>query len=322
MSHYSVTVVCKSPDDLEQMLAPYDENIETESYWEPFYDADKAGTVAEYVEYVRSVYADPEVEYADWQQTRLLGTPLERATAEQLLTAWTSQRLRDGEHGIEVESTYNPHSKWDYWRIGGRWSGFYPIKEEHGDALQVLRPSMHWEFEREPDSSRFDGTKADGGPKHMLDLDAKTRASVARAQDEVAEARQRLVDAGLPMTSIPWPGTGHDTNDAREQFWQQPAVALLHDIRDHDSGLFMMNGPDLAGLLGDPERWVQRAARRAYATYAMCTPEGWIAPGEMGWWGSSSDQEDDRRETYWQRFTKIVEAVPDDWYLIVVDCHI
>ena len=39
--------------------------------------------------------------------------------------------------GLEVEPyeddgqmiTYNPNSKWDWYSIGGRWSGFLPLKE-------------------------------------------------------------------------------------------------------------------------------------------------------------------------------------------------
>lgn len=29
-------------------------------------------------------------------------------------------------------STYNPNSKWDWYSVGGRWSGYLPLKESHG----------------------------------------------------------------------------------------------------------------------------------------------------------------------------------------------
>ena len=61
--------------------------------------------------------------------------------------------------GLEVEPyeeddqmiTYNPNSKWDWYSIGGRWSGFLPLKEldsegNHLTANEALVEEIDWEY--------------------------------------------------------------------------------------------------------------------------------------------------------------------------------
>lgn len=48
-------------------------------------------------------------------------------------------------------TTYNPNSKWDWYSIGGRWSGFLPLKEkdEDGNPLETNEAYFHeidWEY--------------------------------------------------------------------------------------------------------------------------------------------------------------------------------
>jgi len=62
----------------------------------------------------------------------------------------------------------------------------------------------------------------------------------------------------------------------------------------------------------------------SFSTYAVITPDGeWHAPGNMGWWGMSSDGTDDNRDwedNYYEHFIK--PAIANGWYLTIVDCHI
>lgn len=57
-------------------------------------------------------------------------------------------------------------------------------------------------------------------------------------------------------------------------------------------------------------------------SYAVLTPEGeWMAPGEMGWWGMSSDTCQERAQTS-KRKVQFFRELPDDTWLVNVDCHI
>jgi len=55
--------------------------------------------------------------------------------------------------------------------------------------------------------------------------------------------------------------------------------------------------------------------------YAALDENGWHAPGEVGFFGTSSDSPDEKIEfsnSFYQRFIK--NKNPNDW-LVVVDCH-
>lgn len=59
-------------------------------------------------------------------------------------------------------------------------------------------------------------------------------------------------------------------------------------------------------------------------TYAVVMPDGdWIAPGTVGWFGWSTESEDQWelwRENFYNQFWK--PAIEQDWWVTVVDCHI
>jgi hypothetical protein len=56
------------------------------------------------------------------------------------------------------------------------------------------------------------------------------------------------------------------------------------------------------------------------SAFAWCSADGWEAQGQMGWFGSSSDQFDDL--TWSKSVMKAFKALPDDAVVALVDCHI
>jgi hypothetical protein len=60
------------------------------------------------------------------------------------------------------------------------------------------------------------------------------------------------------------------------------------------------------------------------STYAVITPDGqWHAPGTMGWFGFSSESDEQRtgfKSTFYDQFIK--SALENDWSVTIVDCHI
>lgn len=69
-------------------------------------------------------------------------------------TAW--KKIKEDYKGYMDEdgnilSTYNPNSKWDWYVIGGRWSGYFPLKErdENGNVVWVDEATIsdvNWEL--------------------------------------------------------------------------------------------------------------------------------------------------------------------------------
>ena len=72
-------------------------------------------------------------------------------------------------------------------------------------------------------------------------------------------------------------------------------------------------------IYGTKEEYVRR--RGFWTTYALVTEDEWIAPGEMGLFGLSTDETTDR-EAYDNKFVSYLKSLPKDTPITVVDCHI
>ena len=112
MSHFTVAVFHYPNDDLDEILAPYDENITVE----PYIDMTKSQAI----EYVRTFF-----NFKD-------------KTDEELYQMAVNIMGEVDEDG-NIYSNRNPKAKWDWWTIGGRWSGMLKLKnkDEYTDSACV-----------------------------------------------------------------------------------------------------------------------------------------------------------------------------------------
>ena len=353
MSHFSVVVcldgeVTKSTAEarLEQVMAPWDENKETE----PYRDYEKGGPTdhwlygslhrsAEHFAAGTGILPYKPDEFG-WSSASSKKTAAEQR-AEQEADAkvfrslpnpvtWADivklygKRYSDEENPLLLSedgsraytmSTYNPESKWDYWRIGGRWGGYFPYRNEH--AALVIRAERGWDS---PDDIM--PLHCDGGPKSALDLKGMREEKAAEARKLYAEYHE--VIAGTPA-ALPWSAfcdnisevSGYDVEQARTEYHSQSRVQALRG-----SGTFKWHENVIEEFSVSESLYVERARARAVPGYATVTTDGrWMAPGKMGWFGMSSDGDDDRIG-YWEASNAYIEALPDDAWLIAVDCHI
>ena len=104
MSHFSVAVLHRPDQDIETLLAPYDESLRVEKYIEY--------TRQEAIDHVRRHYTNMADKSDDecWHY----------------LADDAGEGMVDDEGNIY--STYNRKSKWDWWSEGGRWSGMLRLK--------------------------------------------------------------------------------------------------------------------------------------------------------------------------------------------------
>jgi hypothetical protein len=116
MSHFSVTVV----GDVENVLAPYDENKEVDPYVK--HNADE----------VERVFKQHKV---DCYARQRKGEPLNAFDVNTLsMDHVTSEWWGEWDYGDldaagNGTSTYNPKSKWDWHELGGRWTGELILKK-------------------------------------------------------------------------------------------------------------------------------------------------------------------------------------------------
>lgn len=140
MSHFTVVVAVPEGGDLSEILEPYDENMRVPRYIEHT----KAEAIAKerdeiieyrdngyYAEYVKDpvVYSAEKsnhVGHLNYLRTefpeKLTHLDDEDWLYEQAMR-WVEEE--DVDEDGNITSTYNPKSKWDWWTIGGRWSGFF-----------------------------------------------------------------------------------------------------------------------------------------------------------------------------------------------------
>ena len=104
----------------------------------------------------------------------------------------------------------------------------------------------------------------------------------------------------------------------RQEYHSQPAIEAL---RKSDLVGFMDSYDEsFHGHTREPYVAEHRAG--ALPAYAFLSAETeWLAPGEMGWFGMSSDNWASRLE-YYDKVNAIIDAAPDDAWLTMLDCHI
>lgn len=303
MSHFTVLVI---GDDYEGQLAPYNEDIQVAPYKR--YESD--------VDWLREVYAKEH----DGQQP-----PSDQALAEFLNEHWEDEHdYGVDDMGVFQWSTYNPDSKWDWYTVGGRWRGYFKLTERmaEDDAARaaVGSPGV---FGNDP---RYDADVVNRG-----DVDAEAMRKLA---GDAAGVLWDKVQELFAHTDVPesW-DTIRDRHGlknidaARAEYGAQERVRA---VRKHDQKCReeKRHDDEILGFYGGIEefnvpraQYVQEAADAAICPYAYVYEGRWFAPGEMGFWGMSTDDDDDKKRFY-REFNEFFDQLPPETPLTLVDCHI
>lgn len=292
MSHFAVTIIGDNP---EAKLQPFDESIRVDEY------------------------KLPVVSY--WWITNEEWNLKPDMSQEEIYARWVSRHpdsseLRIDEDGTIYEmSTYNPISKWDYYVLGGRYTGMYMLK--HGaEGTLGQRPF---------DTRVAKFGHVDQARKGDIDFEMMRREAGDKASELWDTKIEPIVSVhGLPP-AFPWAeiNEANAVNDRsaamniRDIYWAGPCVSALKKA-------------GLLGFMGDPhelygsgrEAYVEDAYLGAACTYALITDDGnWYAPGEMGLFGLSTESPNDRRD-FVRVFNDYIDDLEDDKLISLYDCHI
>lgn len=104
MSHFSVAVLSHTPDDVEDLLAPFFESTENPEYLE-------FEVASESMDEIRSTF-EREKEPSE--------------TLEDFVSRWYGYTYNE-KLGV-CGYLCNPNAKWDWWQLGGRWSDMLKLK--------------------------------------------------------------------------------------------------------------------------------------------------------------------------------------------------
>lgn len=142
MSHFTVMVIGNNP---EKQLKPFDESIEVKEYIrEKVSEAEIKRCVDYYVKEKGFVYSNNFAElYKKYGND------------------WNGGVWRPQSDGTWNEySTYNPKSKWDWYSLGGRWSGLIKLKNgtngKTGKASLVMGNETGIDQAKKKDIANFD----------------------------------------------------------------------------------------------------------------------------------------------------------------------
>lgn len=245
------------------------------------------------------------------------------ATFEEYAADWCGDEERDPEKGV-FGYWENPNRKWDWYEVGGRWTGFFLAKKGVREGVAVGRPGLMtpqaekgWYDQIRKGDVDFDGMRDDA------EKDARWRYAL-------------VIGTTGPLTLNPWSFYRDDTSygdnregwDARRTaYHDQPAYVAareklreasnqVKDEKERDTLIWV----ELDDFLCTEDEYAQRHRDQAISTFAVLKGGIWYEKGKMGWWACVSDPKD---EAEWLReFNLMLDTLDDDTLLTVVDCHI
>jgi len=212
--------------------------------------------------------------------------------------------VKDGKLIKAIDRT-NPNKKWDWWQVGGRWSGMYKLKAGASGALG--RRSF---LDKGPDER---AGHADIMRKGDIDFEAMRN----KAGQEAAAAWDKASAAAAGETWESWESVRDrlkpNYDAAREVYHGQPALARVKTAFDNP-------WDSVDEYLIPREAYIARQRDRAITTFAVLKDGQWFERGEMGWWACVTG--DIGQDAWNRKFNELVDDLPDDTVLTLVDCHI
>lgn len=311
MSHFVVLVI---GDNVDQQLAPFNEQPE---------DGDPHVTLEfhDQTDEFRKEYDEGDVEiikrpdgswvfaYAATDDDRAAQiAPVSvkfselYSTFEEFCKEWhSSEPNEQGRYGYHS----NPKAKWDWYVVGGRWSGYFKAKPgvigkvgESGVFGNKAEPGMYDQLHR--GSIDFEGMRADAAAE--------------------ANKRYDAYEAAVKGLEVPKPWAEFRTafeniDDARKAYHETPYIAAL---RAANLLLWFEDPVEVYGI--GREKFVERASNGSFTPYAVLKDGEWYSKGEMGWFGMSSNNVDP--DTWNERVWELLRDLPEDTLITAVDCHI
>jgi hypothetical protein len=199
----------------------------------------------------------------------------------------------------------NPNAKWDWYSLGGRWTGYFKLKNgahgETGEPGLMTDPAKRgW---------------CDAAKKSAIDFEGMRTAAAEEARERYRHFHQLVGDA---PASRPWTEVlkqfPNDIDKAREVYAEQEVIKRLRGSND----FFFEERPERYFVTED--EFARHAAETALSTFAVVKDGRWFARGKMGWWAVVSDE---KAAGEWEaEFGKLLDSIPQDTLLSVYDCHI
>lgn len=230
----------------------------------------------------------------------------------------------------------NPNAKWDWWSVGGRWTGYFkpnydPDTDERNQETCFLCKGSG-KREDMPEQEKCNGCNGTGTRAKWPTQWAKVEEDQVQFKDIPfaalrAEKEQKAAEKYDKVASIvdgreyktfeqlrELHGAGN-TDKARDEYWAQPVVRDVSAAR----AVYFGEGPeDVVGE--DRATYIKKRGDTAGVPFAIVDQGKWYEKGEMGWWAVVSNEKD--QNAWNEECQKLFASLDPNFWVTVVDCHI
>ncbi len=206
----------------------------------------------------------------------------------------------------------NPNAKWDWYQVGGRRTGFFKLK--NGKVGKLGSPGL---MTKEGKPGYADqATKKDIDFQGMYDEAHKKAKGLYHLVRDVigADPDHKVWKSFVERVEA----KELTIEQAREDFWAQPLCAKWRQNREKLSAAGWSGSPDDFEV--DKEEYCEQAAAGSLMTYAYLKDGVWCGRGDMGWFGMSLNDMDEK--AWGKQFIAMLDELPDDTLFTIIDCHI
>jgi hypothetical protein len=282
MSHFTVMVI---GPNYESQLAPYHEFESTGENNQYVQDVDITDEIKNLIQ-----------EYKDDENP--LEAALEDYGLENCIVDNESDIDREHKHKfgyaivvdeqlIKAVNRTNPNKKWDWYQVGGRWSGMLKLKSGSSRADWARKGDIDWE-----------------GMRNIAANEAgqfwdKVQAVAPNGWKSWEDVRDQFAN---------------DIDAARNAYHTQAGRQALQLSKDNE---LMWVDDD---VLVSREEYVQNARDSASMTFAVIKDSQWMERGSMGWWGISVGNMP--ASEWYSKMAAMIDELDDNTLITIVDCHI
>lgn len=279
MSHF---LVLAFGDDIDGMLAPYDENIKVDEYFvDDVSEKEKLEFINHYKEYVDESPLDIEKEML--------------SLYEKFGKDWNYNEWKLVDGVWKICSTYNPKSKWDWYVKGGRFSGFLTVKKDDEEVRVNETTVADIDFN-----------------KKIEEVKKEAREYWKEVNDFIKESKTDSFKPWKEIVDI----EGLNVVEKREMYNAQPEAKAFAEYSKNN-----FNFNSVEDFLVSEEEFVSDSVYSSIAPFAYVSEKtGWREQGEMGWFGVSIKNTSNKE--WHEEFMSFVAELPPETKVTVIDCHI
>jgi hypothetical protein len=203
----------------------------------------------------------------------------------------------------------NPNAKWDWWQIGGRYTGrldplYDPEKDPRNQEIRYGKLEVKWPTEwvkHDKDIIQVKNIKIDEILNHYRKQVGEQYDKFMIGFDKNFKLFDEIEEA--------------DLNKKRIMYRNQPAIMK-------QSNDIVWLSQDKLKMLRDNtrEEYIEANCYSWFVPYAFIHDGNWYEKGEMGWFGCSTDKVS--QEEWDAEVNKLLNEVDETTLITIVDCHI